>query len=144
MLERDQDNSELTCPGGNGWRFFFVFVLPRHALITVLCLWRWISASSWFHNLSCSAPFMSLPNSWICCILNDGKQIINMYLQGVQWDTDSGSTKIWLDWSYQKQIYQNIISKKLALNYSELIACIIWMTPSQRGPLAQNGVSRPS
>ncbi len=58
----------LTWPGGMVWRFFLL-VLPLQARITVLCRCKWISASSWFHSLSCSAPFMSRPSSWICWIL---------------------------------------------------------------------------
>ena len=59
----------LTCPGGRGCRLRLV-VRPLQARITVLWRCRWISASSWFHNLSCSTPFMSRPRSWICWILN--------------------------------------------------------------------------
>lgn len=38
------------------------------ALMTVLCRWRWISASSWFQRRSCSTPRMFRPRSWICWI----------------------------------------------------------------------------
>ena len=34
--------------------------------MTVLCRWRWISASNWFQSRSCSEPRMSRPSSWIC------------------------------------------------------------------------------
>ncbi len=56
------------------WRFFLL-VLPRQARITVLCRCRWISASSWFHSLSCSAPFMSRPSNWICWILQSHERM---------------------------------------------------------------------
>lgn len=39
--------------------------------MTVLWRWRWISASSWFHSLSCAGPFMSRPSNWICCTLGE-------------------------------------------------------------------------
>lgn len=39
--------------------------------MTVLWRWRWISASSWFHSLSCAGPFISRPNNWICCTLEE-------------------------------------------------------------------------
>lgn len=42
---------------------------PLHALITVLCLCKCISASIWFHSWSCSLPLISRPRSWICWIL---------------------------------------------------------------------------
>lgn len=58
----------LTCPSGRG-SFFLRLFRPLQARITVLWRWRWISASNWFHSLSCSAPRMSRPRSWICWIL---------------------------------------------------------------------------
>lgn len=67
-------SSILTWPGGWGTLCLLV-LLPRHALITVLCRWRWISASNWFQSLSCSGPRRSLPNSCICCILEWKRRI---------------------------------------------------------------------
>lgn len=61
-------NTLLTCPSGRG-SFFLRLFRPLHARITVLWRWRWISASNWFQSLSCSAPRMSRPRSWICWIL---------------------------------------------------------------------------
>ena len=58
----------LTCPPGIGSRL--LVTRPRHARMTVLCRCRWISASNWFHSLSCSIPFISRPNNWICWILH--------------------------------------------------------------------------
>jgi len=59
----------LTCAWGAGsWQWWLT--RPRHALTTVLCRCRWISASSWFHSFSCSGPFIPRPSSWICWILH--------------------------------------------------------------------------
>lgn len=43
---------------------------PRHARMTVLWRWRWISDSIWLHSMLCSSPFKLRPSNWICWILS--------------------------------------------------------------------------
>ena len=78
LLSQIHNQQLLTWPGGKCGYCLLEPLLPRHALITVLCRWRWISASSWFHSLSCSGPRKSLPSNWICCIL---QRVIEMHHQ---------------------------------------------------------------
>lgn len=84
----------LTCPGGVG-NFFLRLALPLHARMTVLWRWRWISASSWFQSLSCSAPLMSRPSSWICCILERHRQRVGPSINSCCWQTSLAHPQAW-------------------------------------------------
>ena len=75
--------------------FFLRLALPLHARMTVLWRWRWISASSWFQSLSCSAPLMSRPSSWICCILERHKQRVGPSINSCCWQTSLAHPQAW-------------------------------------------------
>ena len=70
LLSESSSSSKACGSGGGGAGALLLGSLrPLHALITVLCLCRCISASIWFQSWSCSLPLMSRPSNWICCIL---------------------------------------------------------------------------
>ena len=67
--------------GGGAGGLLLGSLRPRQALMTVLCRWRWISASIWFQSWSCWLPLISRPSNWICWILKTSKWLVNDTLE---------------------------------------------------------------
>ena len=94
---------------------------PRHALITVLCLCRCISASIWFHRTSCSCLFKSRPSNCICWILINRNNFLLNIMEHYFWHV-----LCWKNYFVKGELRSKLKKKAIKMGVLDLLIVLRW------------------